>query len=687
MNSTSDIKNLLNHYQNKQFDKAEELALEMTIKFSDHPLPWKVLGAIFSQTSRKSKAIDANKKALQLEPKDHQTHNNLGITLQELSRFNEAEESFRKSILLKDDFFEAHNNLGVTLKELGKFNEAAASFRQSILFNSEFAGAHNNLGNMLKKLGSFDEAEESFRKSLSLNSNNAGAHNNLGNLLKDKGNLIEAINCFKRAINIQPNFTEAWNNIFFPLQAIKTQTSSIEKYTSSLIGQVANKNAKIYKSILSYRLNVGSSSIKDYLDETTNIMSSADNISIKNPQSPSSKLISDLVVPEKITALFHFGRSGTGLLHSLIDGHSKVSTLPSIYFSEFFDHFIWNKIIADGWREMANNFTKIYAILFDASSSTKIATKGMASIYNLGQKEGMTSVGTQRNEVISVNKEIFIKELNDLIDCYDGLDQIVFFRLVHVAYEKALNNHDKKNQIFYHIHNPDEYAQLNFLRLAPTANRLMMVREPIQSCESWIQKDFNNNKYKNIVNKIFKMLFDIDQPMFQKKNSIGIKLEDLKMYPKRTVSSLCDWLEISEEESLYKMTVQGKKWWGDPTSQDYTKDGMSAFGKVSINRKLGLVFSENDQFILRTLFYPFCVRFGYAKENLEKFKNDLQTIKPMLNQMFDFEKKITQDTKMNSEKFMKSGPYLFLRSGMIERWNTLNTLHTYPNMLTLLKIN
>jgi len=55
--------------------------------------------------------------------------------------------------------------------------------------------------------------------------------------------------------------------------------------------------------------------------------------------------------------------------------------------------------------------------------------------------------------------------------------------------------------------------------------------------------------------------------------------------------------------------------------------------------------------------------------------------------MFDFERKIAQHTKMNTEKFMKSGSYLYLRSGMIERWNTLNKFHTYPNMLTPLKIN
>ena len=135
------------------------------------------------------------------------------------------------------------------------------------------------------------------------------------------------------------------------------------------------------------------------------------------------------------------------------------------------------------------------------------------------------------------------------------------------------------------------------------------------------------------------------------------------------------------------MTAQGKKWWGDPSSPDFREQGNDPFEKSSINRKLGSVFSKNDQFILSTLFYPFSVHFGYAEENLEQFKKDLQTVRPMLDQMFVFEKKIAQNTNMDMEKFMKSGPYLYLRSGMIERWNTLNKFHTYPNMLTPLKIN
>ena len=67
----------------------------------------------------------------------------------------------------------------------------------------------------------------------------------------------------------------------------------------------------------------------------------------------------------------------------------------------------------------------------------------------------MTTVGSKRDEVLSVDKNIFIKELKQLMNCYEQLDQFTFFKLVHSAYDKALQDLNKKKLIFYHIHNPD----------------------------------------------------------------------------------------------------------------------------------------------------------------------------------------------------------------------------------------
>ena len=55
--------------------------------------------------------------------------------------------------------------------------------------------------------------------------------------------------------------------------------------------------------------------------------------------------------------------------------------------------------------------------------------------------------------------------------------------------------------------------------------------------------------------------------------------------------------------------------------------------------------------------------------------------------MFDFEKSLAEKAQLTPDNFMKSGSYLYLQSYLIERWNTLNAYHTYPNMIKPLKIN
>jgi len=684
--SLEQLNSLLEFYQTRQYEDAEKLSLSITQEFPKHQFAWKVLGAILKQTGRISESLIVIQKSVQLDPQDAEAHNNLGIILKDSGRLDEAEASYNKAITLKPDFAEAHYNLGVVLQEFRRLEEAEASYNKAITLKPDFAEAHYNLGTTINEQGRLEEAEASYKKVITLKPDYADAYNNLGIILQDSGRLDEAEASYKKAIALKPDHTEARNNLFFSLQAMKLQTSSIEDHLPLFDDQVTSEYAQILKSILRYRLNQGSPSTDKSLKEALNILSSADNTFIKNPKLVSSELIKP-TLPEKITALVHFGRSGTGLLHSLIDGHPEVSTLPSIYFSEFFDHFSWEKIIAGGWEEMVDRFVKTYEVLFDASSTVPVATIGLKFINNIGQKEGMITVGEERNEVLSVDKKVFVKELKQLMNCYDELDALTFFKLVHSAYDVAIKNTNEKKLIFYHIHNPDTYAQLNYLRLTPNTNWLMMVREPIQNCELWIKNNFNDNSHRKIVTKISQMLFQVDNIILQNKHSIGVRLEDLKEHPKKTIQALCDWLGIKEEDSLYQMTAQGKRWWGDGTSPEFAKDEMEPFGKSSINHKVGLIFSENDQYILSTLFYPFSVRFGYAEENLEKFKKDLQTIRPMLDQMFDFEKKIFQNKKMSTEKFMKSGPYLYLRSGMIERWNTLNKFHTYPNMLTPLKID
>ena len=108
--SRQQLSELLEHYQAGRFGRAEKVALSLTRKFPNHQFGWKVLGAVFGQTGRRNKALNANQKAVVLSPQDASAHSNLGNLLQELGRLDKAEVSLRQAISLKPDYSPAYNN-------------------------------------------------------------------------------------------------------------------------------------------------------------------------------------------------------------------------------------------------------------------------------------------------------------------------------------------------------------------------------------------------------------------------------------------------------------------------------------------------------------------------------------------------------------------------------------------------
>ena len=265
----------------------------------------------------------------------------------------------------------------------------------------------------------------------------------MGNTLHDQGQLEKAIEAFKKAILIRPDYNWAWNNLFFSLQASKKDRTSGENQDDFQLTDNGSKEAKIALSVLQYKLNRGQESEKIYLNRALTSLSNNQNLSIPNPSFDETRIAEIDLPPKKIVTLVHFGRSGTGLMHSRIDGHPEISTLPSIYFSEYFDPSTWIKITSAGWNGMINRFISKYEVLFDASSSVPIETKSKKLKYNIGIAEGMADVGDYRNEILKVDKALFKAEMDRLLASYKELNAFLFFKLVHVAYSNAIK--DKNN--------------------------------------------------------------------------------------------------------------------------------------------------------------------------------------------------------------------------------------------------
>jgi tetratricopeptide (TPR) repeat protein len=218
--SKEEIENLLKHYQNGQYDLAENYAKTITQIYPDHQFSWKVLGAVFQQTGRLQESLIANQRALALLPNDAETHSNLGNTLKELGRLEEAEVSYKKAIAINPDLAEAHSNMGITQQKLNRLKMAEASYSKAIAIKPEYAEAHFNLGIALQELGRLKEAESSYIKAIAIKSEYAEAHSNLGNTLQELGRLEEAEASYRKAITIKPDLAEVHSNLGTTLQEL-----------------------------------------------------------------------------------------------------------------------------------------------------------------------------------------------------------------------------------------------------------------------------------------------------------------------------------------------------------------------------------------------------------------------------------------------------------------------------------
>jgi tetratricopeptide (TPR) repeat protein len=642
------------------------------------------LGNSLKELSQLDEAVKSYQKAITIKPYYAEVHSNLGATLHELGQLDAAVKSYEKALVIKPDDADTYYNLGNTLKELSQLDEAVKSYQKAIAIKPYYAEVHSNLGATLHELGQLSVAVKHFEQALSIKPDYAEAYSNLGATLNDLGQFDAAVNCYKQALSIKPDLVDTYTNMFFAVKALDlsaTQNAWLESYKKNLDATILDN---IYFKILEYKLNAFfPHAVDSYFDNTVNALPKKTDEEILNP-SPISQSKEPPACLNDMVALFHFGRSGTGLLHSLIDNHPEISTLPSFYFSEYYNADVWMKLIAQGWDQLIANFIQQFAVLFDARSSVPLPHMNKF-ITNLGKKEGMANVGTSRDEALTVDKEQFSTKLKILMMGYASLTPQTFFTLVHCAYENTLNNIPNKQSIFYHIHNPSIYAKLNFLRYNPEAKLLMMVREPLQSCESWVKNDIKESSEQTHIS-IVTMLFDIDQIAFRRQDSIGVRLEDLKRHPKETMAALCDWMGIKDSPTLYEMTAQGKKWWGDPSSPDYSPKGMSPFDDSAIVREAGSVFNAQDQFILRTLFYPFRVRFGYVEENHTGFKEDLKAIKTLLDEPFGFQEKLAENLNQDLDTITHSSYALYLRTALHDRWTVLNKFNDYPNMLNPLVI-
>jgi len=157
-----------------------------------------------------AEARESYQQLVNLDPRDADARNGLGIALAQLARYDEAEAEFRRAIGLKPGYPEAHFNLAGVLQSTGRYNESEMPLRRALKLKPTYLSARIGLGMSCVLLGRLAEARECYEKALRVAPRNTVALVGIGQIESLEGRFAEAEAAFRKAIEIEPRAPYAW---------------------------------------------------------------------------------------------------------------------------------------------------------------------------------------------------------------------------------------------------------------------------------------------------------------------------------------------------------------------------------------------------------------------------------------------------------------------------------------------
>ena len=168
---------------------------------------YNLLGLILAEQKKDDQAIKCYEKGISINPSFGMIYNNMGILLfkdKSVVNIKKVEGFYKKAISLDKKIPEPHNNLGNLYDYLNKINDAIDCYKKAIDINPKFSYAHHNLGAAYVAVGKFDDAKKHFKESIKLNPNFIVTHRLLSRITKytDSDDHFDELKKIYKKINI-----------------------------------------------------------------------------------------------------------------------------------------------------------------------------------------------------------------------------------------------------------------------------------------------------------------------------------------------------------------------------------------------------------------------------------------------------------------------------------------------------
>ncbi|MCX5801425.1 MAG: tetratricopeptide repeat protein [Candidatus Eisenbacteria bacterium] len=163
--------------------------------------------------SRLDDAIRELTQAVQLNPRNPEAFNNLGMAYEKKGVPARATAIFQDALRIDSTYVEARYNLAFLKQKEGDYTSAIQLYRKVLELQPYLPRAHFNLGICCFRSGDPAAAAYELRKTLELEPGSAEAHNQLGIVRGEQGALDDAVEEFEAALRLNPGYPAARANL------------------------------------------------------------------------------------------------------------------------------------------------------------------------------------------------------------------------------------------------------------------------------------------------------------------------------------------------------------------------------------------------------------------------------------------------------------------------------------------
>ncbi len=186
-------------------------------KYSIHldeavPSAYVTLGIIQRGTGRYEESVESLRKALEIEPVNHRTLNELARSLELLEKFDEAELLYKQAIELRPTYWGTYNRLGGFYIRRGEFAEAIGQYSKVIGLTPDNIFGYINLGGTYYYMGKTEDARKNFERALEIAPDYSAA-SNLGTIYFCEGRYTEAARMYEKALSMMDRDYVLWGNL------------------------------------------------------------------------------------------------------------------------------------------------------------------------------------------------------------------------------------------------------------------------------------------------------------------------------------------------------------------------------------------------------------------------------------------------------------------------------------------